>query len=94
MIEVHFGDNLTRLQQIPDQSVDLIYVDPPLNTGKTQARTRLSTTADPTGDRVGFKGQTYKTVKLGSMGYADIFDDYLSFLVLRLEEAFRVLTST
>lgn len=94
MIEVCFGDNLARLKQIPDQSVDLIYVDPPFNTGKTQARTRLSTKADPNGDRVGFKGQTYKTVKLGSMGYADIFDDYLSFLVPRLEEAYRLLTPT
>jgi site-specific DNA-methyltransferase (adenine-specific) len=94
MIEVLFGDNLPELRKLPDQSVDLIYVDPPFNTGKTQSRTRLSTTADPAGDRVGFKGQTYKTVKLGSMGYADVFDDYLTFLVPRLQEAHRLLTAT
>lgn len=48
--------------------------------------------ADIQGDRVGFKGKTYRTTKLGSMGYVDVFDDYLAFLIPRLEEARRLLS--
>jgi site-specific DNA-methyltransferase (adenine-specific) len=40
---------------------------------------------------VGFAGQRYQTVKLGSKGYLDIFDDFLAFLAPRLEEAYRLL---
>ena len=39
--QVHFGDNLSVLRSLPDASVDLIYIDPPFNTGKAQARTRI-----------------------------------------------------
>jgi site-specific DNA-methyltransferase (adenine-specific) len=72
--------------------VDLIYIDPPFNTGKTQARTQIRTERSENGDRVGFQGRRYETLKLGSRGYADIFDDYLSFLETRLTEAHRLLT--
>jgi site-specific DNA-methyltransferase (adenine-specific) len=89
---VYFGDNLPILQTIPSSSIPLIYIDPPFNTGKTQSRLRLQTVRDDDGDRTGFKGQRYKTVKLGSKAYTDFFDDYLAFLAPRLEEAYRVLT--
>ncbi len=88
---IYFGDNLPVLQSLPSESVDLIYIDPPFNTGKTQARTQIRTERSAEGDRVGFQGQRYQTVKLGSRGYADIFDDFLDFLAPRLEEAYRVL---
>jgi site-specific DNA-methyltransferase (adenine-specific) len=90
-LTIHFGDNLGILADLPDGAVDLIYVDPPFNTGKVQRRTRLETVRDPQGDRTGFQGQRYRTVKLGSKAYADIFDDYLLFLEPRLVEARRVL---
>ena len=92
MIEIHQGDNLEVLRSLPDASFELVYVDPPFNTGKTQARTRLRTDRDPTGDRVGFKGERYRTVRLGTSAFADRFDDYLGFLGPRLAEAARVLT--
>ena len=89
---IYFADNLTTLQSLPAGSVDLIYIDPPFNTGKTQARTQIKTEADEDGDRTGFAGKRYSTVKVGSKAYNDIFDDFLTFLEPRLLEARRVLT--
>ena len=91
MGQIILGDNLPVLREMPAESARLIYVDPPFNTGKTQSRTRLRTTRDPDGDRTGFGGERYRTVKLGTSRYADLFDDYLSFLEPRLVEAHRVL---
>jgi site-specific DNA-methyltransferase (adenine-specific) len=91
---VYFGDNLPILQSMPDSSIDLIYIDPPFNTGKTQARTQIRTERSENGDRTGFGGRRYETVKIGSKGYADIFDDYLAFLEPRLNEAYRLLKPT
>jgi site-specific DNA-methyltransferase (adenine-specific) len=90
-IEIHAGDNLPILSGFPDGSFDLIYVDPPFNTGKTQTRTRIRTEQDDQGDRTGFKGKRYKTTVLGSSFYHDRFDDYLQFLQPRLEQAHRLL---
>jgi len=89
--QIYFGDNLPILKSMPSESVDLIYIDPPFNTGKTQARTQMRTERSAEGDRVGFQGQRYQTIKLGSKGYADIFDDFAAFIVPRLEEAYRLL---
>ncbi|WP_299030067.1 site-specific DNA-methyltransferase [uncultured Thermanaerothrix sp.] len=88
---VYLGDNLPILQALPSESVDLIYIDPPFNTGRVQARPRLRTLQAESGDRVGFGGRRYLTVKLGQQAYADVFDDYLGFLEPRLREAYRVL---
>jgi site-specific DNA-methyltransferase (adenine-specific) len=88
-------DNLTALRELPDASVELIYVDPPFNTGVTQKRTRIRTVRDVAGDRTGFGGNRYRTEKLASTPlYADIFDDYLGFLRPRMIEAHRVLAPT
>lgn len=92
-LAIYFGDNLPILQSLPADSVDLIYSDPPFNTGKVQRRTQLSTVRDEKGDRTGFQGKRYRTVKLGTMEYGDIFDDYLGFLEPRLVEARRILRS-
>ncbi len=75
------------------ESVDLIYIDPPFNTGKVQRRTQLKVVRSQSGDRVGFQGHRYKTiiVGMGKRSFVDIFDDYLSFLEPRLIEAHRVL---
>lgn len=88
---IYFGDNLPILQSLPSGSVELIYIDPPFNTGRVQERVRLRTHSDGSGDRVGFGGRRYRTVRLGSHSYADIFDDYLAFLEPRLREAHRLL---
>lgn len=91
MNRILHGDNLTVLRTTPSESVDLIYIDPPFNTGKTQIRNRLSTVRDAVGDRTGFGGKRYRTIRIGSTGYLDFFSDYLDFLVPRLTEAYRIL---
>jgi site-specific DNA-methyltransferase (adenine-specific) len=96
MNRIYFGDNLPILRSLPSESVALIYIDPPFNTGKRQARARLKTVQDDHGDRTGFKGRRYKTVRLGQRAFSDTFNssgDYLAFLEPRLEEAKRLLTA-
>ena len=39
----------------------LIYIDPPFNTGRQQQRRTLRTEADADGDRTGFAGRRYST---------------------------------
>lgn len=88
---IYFADNLPVLQSLFSESVDLIYIDPPFNTGKTQARTQIRTERSENGDRIGFQGKRYETIRVGSKSYTDLFDDYLAFLEPRLVEAYRVL---
>ena len=93
--QLYYGDNLEILQQyVPDESVNLIYIDPPFNTGKLQQRTEIQVEQDAVGDRVGFQGRTYRTHKGKTTHYTDKFessDAYLQFLRPRFEEAYRVL---
>jgi site-specific DNA-methyltransferase (adenine-specific) len=87
------SDNLSALRALPDASVELIYIDPPFNTGTTQRRTRMKTVQDDAGDRTGFGGKRYRTERLDATpDYTDSFDDYLGFLRPRLVEAHRILT--
>jgi site-specific DNA-methyltransferase (adenine-specific) len=88
---VYFEDNLVVLGKLEDASINLIYIDPPFNTGKQQGKTSIRTVRSDTGDRIGFKGHSYTTTKAGTRMYADVFDDYLGFLEPRLREAYRVL---
>jgi len=90
---VCFGDNLPILRELETSSVDLIYIDPPFNTGKQQARTQVRTARSEAGDRTGFQGRRYQTTRLGTRGFEDSFDDYLGFLEPRLLEAHRILSS-
>lgn len=90
-LDIYHGDNLDVLPRLTDASVDLIYIDPPFNTGKTQSRTQIRTVRDPEGDRTGYQGKRYRTIRIGSKSYSDIFDDYLAFLEPRLEQARRIL---
>ena len=90
-IAVFHADNLSVLRRMPDACVDMIYIDPPFNTGRMQARTCLTTVRDDRGDRVGFKGQTYRTIRGETFSYNDRFDDFLGFLEPRMVEAFRIL---
>lgn len=92
-LDIYFGDNLGVLRGLPDGSIDLIYIDPPFNTGKTQARKQLRTTHDKHGDRLGFAGKRYRTEALGKRSYKDTFDDYLAFLEPRLTESHRLLSA-
>ena len=91
---VVLADNGGVLPKLPGGSFQMIYIDPPFNTGRTQTRRTLSTARDEGGDRVGFKGHTYATTVTASSAYRDTFDDYLAFLEPKLHEARRLLHDT
>jgi site-specific DNA-methyltransferase (adenine-specific) len=90
------GDNAEVLPKLPDESFQLIYIDPPFNTGGRRDRRTLRTTRDDPdgGDRTGFGGRRYASVETGRMSYADSYQDYVGFLAPRLEEARRLLTQS
>ena len=89
--EILLGDNLSLLGLFAAETFQLIYIDPPFNTGKSQTRKTLQTVPDGDGDRTGFQGRRYKTRLLEQSSYRDSFEDYLAFLTPRLQEAHRLL---
>ena len=91
-LEVHLGDCLDVLPKFEADSFDLIYVDPPFNTGKRQSRKRLKTVKDERGDRTGFQGKRYKTKIIGESSFDDRFDNFMAFMEPRLKEAYRLLS--
>jgi DNA modification methylase len=89
---VLLGDNLPLLRDLPEAGVDMVYADPPFNTGRRQVRRTLAAVADDEdGDRTGFAGRRYRTTLLGESAYQDSFADYLGFLQPRLREIRRIL---
>lgn len=98
------GDNLAVLPTLPAAFARMIYIDPPFNTGKRQRRQRIrasSTGTDANDDaqtrngpprRTGFGGRRYATTVLESPDYADSFNEYLPFLMPRIEAGLRCLT--
>lgn len=89
------GDNLEVLATLDDASFRLIYIDPPFNTGREQARSKTTSTAAQAGSstaNVGFKGKSYERIRGELMSYDDRFEDYWGFLEPRLREAWRLLT--
>jgi site-specific DNA-methyltransferase (adenine-specific) len=91
---IHHADNMDVLPHLPAESFQLVYIDPPFNTGETQARRTLAMVPDAGGDRTGFKGVRYRTRLLAESRYRDTFEDYLAFLEPRLHEAHRLLDRT
>ncbi len=89
--QILLGDCLELLPRLADRSFQLIYIDPPFNTGREQTRRTLQTVSDEAGDRVGFEGRRYATRLLAESSYRDSFEDYLAFLAPRLEQAHRLL---
>jgi site-specific DNA-methyltransferase (adenine-specific) len=81
------GDNGVALAGLPEGMFDVVYMDPPFNTGRAQARRTLAVAADPNGDRVGFGGRRYSSRMLATLSYDDAFADYLAFLEPRLKRA-------
>jgi site-specific DNA-methyltransferase (adenine-specific) len=80
------------LPTLPDASIQLVYIDPPFNTGKVQQRRTISTVRDEVGDRTGFQGRRYASTEVSRYGYLDVHDDYLGRLDPLLREAHRLLT--
>ncbi len=89
--QVLLGDNMELLPGFPDESFQLVYIDPPFNTGKVQERRTVRAVRDGEGAHKGFNGVRYSTELLAQHSYRDEFDDYLSFLAPRLEQAHRLL---
>jgi DNA modification methylase len=89
--QILLGDNLELLPRFAAESFQLVYVDPPFNTGRRQVRRTLEAMRDEDGDRNGFQGHRYRSRLLAESSYRDQFDDYLAFLEPRLLEARRVL---
>ena len=88
------GESLQVLATLADEAFQVIYIDPPFNTGKKQTRKTLRTEADVVGDRVGFGGRRYGSRLLAESSYFDGFADYLAFLEPRLVEGRRVLAQS
>jgi site-specific DNA-methyltransferase (adenine-specific) len=81
------GDNASILSRLPVGAFDLVYMDPPFNTGRTQARRTLEVVPDSDGDRIGFGGRRYSSRLLQTLSYDDAFADYLGFLEPRVCQA-------
>jgi site-specific DNA-methyltransferase (adenine-specific) len=90
--QILLGENMRLLPTFADASFQLVYIDPPFNTGKVQARQMLQTVRDEDGPHTGFQGHRYSSTLLSSSSYSDSFQDYLAFLSPRLREAHRLLT--
>ena len=91
------GDNLSAMRRLPDGCVQLVYLDPPFNTGRQQRRHTIRSVRE--GDRDtqnattyrGFSGTTYTRTIEALTSYDDRFADYWAFLAPRLAEAHRLL---
>jgi site-specific DNA-methyltransferase (adenine-specific) len=75
------------LPRLPDGAFELIYIDPPFNTGARRRHRRLEVARDPAGERLGFGGHRYRVSAAGEMDYEDSFEDYVGFLAPKLERA-------
>ncbi|MEO7122664.1 MAG: site-specific DNA-methyltransferase, partial [Lacisediminihabitans sp.] len=86
------GDNLGVIGELPDGAFTLVYLDPPFNTGRSQARQSTTSVRSASGTIKGFKGELYERIRGDLMSYDDSFEDYWSFLEPRLAEAWRLLS--
>lgn len=77
-LKVYMADNLEYLKTVPSESIDLIYIDPPFNTGRRQVRSRFHT-------------ENNRKIADATYGYDDSFDDFIGFLEPRMKEAYRIL---
>lgn len=90
---VHHADNTVILPQLETESIDLVYIDPPFNTGRLQEMNRVRTIASNNGDRTGFNDKRYETTKVSQYKYQDAFDTYVDWLMPTLQEIKRLLKS-
>lgn len=90
------GDNLQVIAELPSETFQLIYIDPPFNTGRSQARQRTKAVRAEAGAGrvIGFKGRSYERIKGDLLSYDDRFEDYWGFLEPRLIEAWRLLAAS
>ena len=75
------------LNSLDQGTLDLIYIDPPFNTGITQTKTTTKSRQSNDNDGLtGFGGKKYHREKVEAVGYNDSHDDFIdSFLKPGLE---------
>ena len=93
MRKIVLSENLRALAALPGGFAQLVYVDPPFNTGRAQRRERIKVARDEAGTRVGFGGKRYRQERVGESRYEDAFDDFVGFLLPRIEASLRCLTA-
>jgi len=86
------GESLRTLRTMPAEAADLIYIDPPFNTGRRR-RLQSITLGSGERERTGYQGRRYRYEVTSDVSYPDNIpkDRYLQFLQVRLIEARRVL---
>ncbi|MGE0789988.1 MAG: site-specific DNA-methyltransferase [Sandaracinaceae bacterium] len=90
--DIRQGDCLDVLPTLPAGCARLIYIDPPFNTKKTQRRDRMKVTRSEDGERKGYGGRGYAVERVASAAYADDRQDYVGWLMPRIEAGLRCLT--
>jgi site-specific DNA-methyltransferase (adenine-specific) len=93
--EIHRGDCFDVLPKLRESFARLVYIDPPFNTGEVQKRNRMKVAKAEAGDaggRRGFHGLRYAVKRIKSASYGDQFDDYVGFLLPRIQLALRCMT--
>ena len=90
---IHEGESLAVLATLPEAFARLVYIDPPFNTGKVQRRRREKVKASAEGTRKGFGGKSYEESVVQSASYGDRKDDYLGWLMARIEASLRCATA-
>jgi site-specific DNA-methyltransferase (adenine-specific) len=87
------GDADGVLARLPEGAFELIYIDPPFNTGATRRARRIAVERDElAGERTGFAGRRYRSRTLSDISYGDSFDDYQAFLEPKLGRARELLS--
>jgi site-specific DNA-methyltransferase (adenine-specific) len=85
-------DNISVMNRLPSECVDLIYIDPPFGTGQVR---RLQSIRTGSGEKTrnGFGGRTYNFQVVSAHHYRDDMplEEYLGFLFERLVEIHRLL---
>lgn len=90
---VVLGDCLDVLAHVGSGAAQLVYADPPFNTGRARRGSRTTAIADVDGVP-GFAGRNYQRLAGVERSYDDRIDDFPAFLAPRLEQMWRVLAPT
>ena len=89
------GDCRQVMAAMPDECVDLVYIDPPFGTGQVRRLTSIRT-GEGDKERTGFGGRRYSFQVVSDHHYRDdmSFAEYLGFLRQCLSEVHRLLRPT
>jgi len=91
---IYKGDNLVLLEKIAKNSVALVYIDPPFNTGKQMKYLAKKMVASAEGNIVGYGGKKYQARTKSQHSYNDNFGEgYVDFIRARIERIYPLLKS-